>query len=81
MDVQSILTDLRNEHARITRAIDALQNLNLSSTAEPAPVVEMPRRQGRRRKRTMSAEARQRISEAAKKRWALRRKSMYRRAA
>jgi hypothetical protein len=71
MDTQRILIDLRAERDRINQAIAALEALD--STAAPAsrpmqPPQAAPRPRGG--KRTMSAAARQKISEAAKRRWA-----------
>jgi len=68
LDIREIISELESERDRITQAIMALQQVrkphavaghNSSSTAN--------RRRGRRH---LSAAAKKRISEAAKKRWA-----------
>lgn len=67
MDTARILHELRIERDRIQKAIDALENLTSTSTqavARPAS------KQSPKGKRTMSAAARRKISESAKKRWA-----------
>ena len=64
MDIESIVTQLREELGRIENAIAALVGLS----SQPAP------RRGRppktQKKRTMSASARAKISAAQKARWA-----------
>jgi hypothetical protein len=70
MDIQNILSELRAEFSRISHAIAALEGLFSSAprrgrppkskTAAPAPS---------KKRRTMSAAARKRISEAMKQRW------------
>ena len=67
MDTRQILGQLRDELNRITRAITALEFLD-----GIVPAVK-PARKGRGR-RGMSAEARRRLSEMMKKRWAERKK-------
>lgn len=68
MDMKDILSQLKAERERVDKAIAALEGLDSTgATAAPAKVV----RRGRRR---MSAAARKRISDAAKARWAARRK-------
>ena len=73
MDIQNILSELKAEFSRINHAIAALEGLFSSAprrgrppkskTAAPAPS---------KKRRTMSAAARKRISEAMKQRWAQR---------
>lgn len=62
MDTEQIIQELKAERNRLDAAIDALQ----------AGGAGTARRNGRRGPRHMSAEARRRISEAQKKRWAQR---------
>jgi len=64
LDTEQILEALRAERQRIDKAIAALGGS--SRTGRSAP--------GRRGPRHMSAEARRRISEAQKRRWAEQRK-------
>src|SRR5271166_1198894 len=72
MDIQSLLSDLKAERNRIDQAISAVEGLFLPSAArrgrppKAKPATLAPGKQ----RRTMSAAARKRISEAMKKRWA-----------
>jgi len=66
MDIQEILSDLRNERERIDAAIRALEGSGKRGPGRPAG-------SGRKR-RTMSPAARKRISEMMKIRWAERKK-------
>jgi len=66
MDIGVILQQLKSERDRLNEAIAALQGVKT-----PAGVRKGAAQKGRGRgKRRMSAEARRRISEAQKKRWA-----------
>jgi hypothetical protein len=71
MDIQRMLADLNAERNRLDQAISALQGIE---SAAPSDAVRRGRPPGRpaktRSRRRMSAEARRRISEAAKARWA-----------
>jgi outer membrane protein TolC len=68
MQIDQVLAQLRAERARIQTAIDALSPLvGAGKTAAT--------RRGRPRRRVMSADARRKISEAQKKRWAARKKA------
>jgi hypothetical protein len=73
MDIQRMLADLNAERNRLDQAISALQGIESTASAVTARRGRPPGRPaaakagGRRR---MSAEARRRISEAAKARWA-----------
>jgi hypothetical protein len=67
MDIQQILTDLKNERERIDSAIRALEG------GKPGRGPGRPVGSGKKR-RTMSAAARKRISEMMKLRWAERKK-------
>jgi hypothetical protein len=67
MDTSKILIQLRSERERIDKAIQALESLDKTSSRHSnAPT-------GRKRRR-LSAEARRRISQAQKKRWAAQKK-------
>ena len=68
MDTRQILSQLRDELSRITRAIAALESLD---GAAPAA---RPARKAPVRGRGMSAEGRKRLSAMMKKRWAERKK-------
>jgi hypothetical protein len=71
MDIQKIVTELSGERNRLDRAIAALESLSQparrrgrppkSTIVSPAP---------RKKRRTLSAAARKRISAAMKQRWA-----------
>ena len=61
MDINSILSQMKQERERLDRAISAL---------EGGQSVRKPSNGRRTRKRRLSAAARKRISEAAKARWA-----------
>jgi hypothetical protein len=71
--LDTILTALKAERDKLTKAIAALEG---TATAAPAsPTVAPATAIGRRRRRwKMSAEARQQISEAKKKWWAKRKR-------
>jgi hypothetical protein len=63
MGSEQILKDLKAERDRLQTVIDILEKPSKGSG------------NGRRRKRTVSAAARRRISEAMRKRWELRKKA------
>ncbi len=73
MDTVQILTDLRTQRDRINAAIAALESLNetAATPAKPgrklATAASMP---AAPKKRVISAAARRKMAEAAKKRWA-----------
>jgi len=71
MDLKSIVVQLKSERDRIDEAIAALESVK-TPTGRATKTVGTRRGRGRRR---MSAEARRRISEAQKKRWAGQRKA------
>jgi hypothetical protein len=83
MDVQEIIAELKNETERLNQAIAALEGVgSRQGTAKSlTPIKTMSgakTRQaytGKKAGKGMSAEARKRISEAMKKRWATQRKS------
>jgi hypothetical protein len=62
MDIQSIVSELRDQRDRIQQAIDALERTTPSSPTG--------KRRGRKPRKHMSADARRRIGLAMKKRWA-----------
>ena len=70
MEINKILSELRNERERITQAIAAIEGLTGAGTQRSAKS-----KAGAKPARTMSAAARKRISEAAKRRWAERKKT------
>ena len=67
MDTEQIINALRAERERIDKAIAVLQGSSRGGSTSSG-------RRGRRGPRHMSAEARKRISEAQKRRWAAQRK-------
>jgi hypothetical protein len=71
MDIQSVLTQLRQEASRIENAIAALVGLESTSPrrGRPPKVSQGGRAAGRKR-RTMSAAARAKIAAAQRARWA-----------
>ncbi len=73
METSKLLNDLRAELNRIERAISALEQLDDAG----GPVGTVPKAQPAQARggRRMSAAGRKRISEAAKARWAARRKA------
>jgi len=81
MDTNRILADLRAERNRIDRAITALEALDgtgsRTTTTErrARPTATQPATKQPHARRRMSAAGRKRISEAAKKMWAERRKA------
>lgn len=70
MDISQILEQLKSERDRLNQAIAALE-----SVKTPAGVSRRAARGRGRDGRRMSSEARRRISEAQKKRWARQRKA------
>jgi hypothetical protein len=66
MNTTKILAELKAERSRLDQAINALSAIATTNGIAAEPV-RRGRRGGRRR---LSADARRRISEAAKKRWA-----------
>ena len=73
MDTARVLIDLRSELDRLNQAIAALESLDGTAPATTPIAKAAPKRGGRRR---ISAAGRKRISEAAKARWAARRKQV-----
>lgn len=64
MSVETILSELYKERARIDAAIKALESIS-GTTSRGAS-----KRSGERRRRVLSAEARKRIADAQRARWA-----------
>jgi len=81
MDVNQILQQLKSERTRLDGAIQALEGLNSAGVrrgpGRPAGSARaaQPSTGKRRGPRHMSAQARKRISEMMKKRWAERRRN------
>jgi hypothetical protein len=80
MDVQDIIAELKTERERLNQAIAILEDLGQetakSRTPIKTPTVGNMRQVGERTRGGMTAEGRKRLSEAMKKRWAARRKSV-----
>ena len=75
MDLQRMLADLTAERNRLDQAIAALEGIESTGSTGPARRGRPPGRPAAAKsgvRRRMSAEARRRISEAAKARWAAR---------
>ncbi|HZU23021.1 MAG TPA: hypothetical protein VE998_09340 [Terriglobales bacterium] len=73
MNIKQVLSQLMAQRSRLDDAIVALQKLSNESAA--APHVALVGLNGRRRRRRMSPEAKKRISEMMKKRWAERKRA------
>ncbi len=71
MDTKQILADLRIELNRLNQAIAALESLDGTAPATTPAATAAPKQS---RKRGLTPAGRKRISEAAKARWAARRK-------
>ena len=74
MDLNQILADLRSERDRLERAIAALEGGATVRARRGRPPGSGNGRKGRRGPRVMSPEARRKIGEAMRKRWAERKK-------
>ena len=71
MNLENILAELRSQRARIDQAISALQGSGgYSAPRRGRPTKSQTAPATRQKRRTMSAAARKRISEAMKQRWA-----------
>lgn len=72
MDLESILSALREERDRIDAALSALSGIGAGNGRRRGGRVSIAGVLGfaKRRRRTLSAAARRKISEAAKARWA-----------
>ena len=69
MDIERILSDLKKERDRLTRAIDALED-----KTRVGAVRRSRKGSAKRRKRRLTPEGRKRLSDMMKKRWAERRR-------
>ena len=77
MDIHNIIAELRRQRSLLDQAIEALDGLGTRGARRGRPpkaqrggnVIAMPGR------RTMSAAARKRISQAMKRRWAIRKRT------
>jgi hypothetical protein len=74
LNLDSILSDLKAERNRLSRAIDALEDTAVSASEDVAKTVTRTFKKTRRRTWKMSAEARKQISDAKKKWWAKRKR-------
>jgi hypothetical protein len=74
MDIQQIVSALRDEKDRLEQAIAALEGGNGRRRGRGAGLLGNGRR-GRRGRRRLSAAAKKRISEMMKKRWAERKRA------
>jgi len=72
MAIENILAQIDSEIARLTQARALLASLG-STTAKPANSKSKTRPSKKRRKHVLSAEARKRIADAQRKRWAAQR--------
>jgi len=70
VDLKSILAEFRSERARMDHAISALEGLVGPSAPRRGRPPSQTAPAARQKRRTMSAAARKRISEAMKQRWA-----------
>lgn len=70
MEIGQIISEIDSEIAKLQRARAILRGLSGQTiTSSTAKAAEAPKRRGRKR-RKLSAEARKRIAEAQRKRWA-----------
>jgi len=72
MDTRTILADLKAELTRLNQAIAALESLDATATATTPAAIAAPKQS---KKGGITPAGRKRISEAAKARWAARRKA------
>ena len=70
MAIDSILAQIDAEIARLTQARALLANLGGTSVVATAPKVAKAVKATKRKKRVLSPEARKRIADAQRKRWA-----------
>ena len=71
MAIDSILAQIDAEIARLTQARSLLANLGTAKVAvAQTPKANAPAKTKRRKKRVLSPEARKRIADAQRKRWA-----------
>ncbi len=74
MDIQQIIADLKNESARLKRAIAALEGGDFPSGASNGRTISQPTVSAKKTRGPLTPEGRKRLSESMKKRWAERRK-------
>lgn len=74
MNLDSILSDLKAERSRLSRAIEALEDSAVSTSEDAVKTVTKTLKTTGRRTWKMSAEARKQISDAKKKWWAKRKR-------
>ncbi len=70
MAIDSILAQIDAEIARLTQARSLLASLGTAAVTVAAPKTAAPVKAKKRKKRTLSPEARKRIADAQRKRWA-----------
>jgi len=70
MTIDSILAQIDSEIARLTQVRALLSGSGKPATKTATKTVTVAPKAGRRKKRVLSAEARKRIAEAQRKRWA-----------
>lgn len=69
MTIDSIVAQIDAEIARLTQVRALLSGTGIAKAASAAKTAAAPKRRGRKR-RALSAEARKRIADAQRKRWA-----------
>jgi hypothetical protein len=76
LELQRIVTDLKQERDRLNRAIEALEGVRLPRVVKRKGTVKAPSLQVVKGKKSggLTAEGRRRLSMAMKKRWAERKK-------
>lgn len=74
MNLDSILSDLKAERNRLSRAIEALEDTAVSTSESVAKTVTKTLKKTGRKAFKMSDEARKQISDAKKKWWAKRKR-------
>jgi hypothetical protein len=71
MAIESIIAQIDSEIARLTQARTLLASLGTSTVSIAAPKsAKSPIKAGKKQKRVLSPEARKRIADAQRKRWA-----------
>jgi hypothetical protein len=70
MSIDSILQQIDSEIARLTQARALLSGVGKNSVTSTAAVVKSAPVKAAKKKRVLSAEARKRIADAQRKRWA-----------
>lgn len=70
MTIESILSQIDDEIARLTEARNLLASAGAATVAAPRRKASPAKKSKARRKRVLSPEARKRIADAQRKRWA-----------